>query len=179
MEPKSERPNNPLAIKTPCPKKWEELTGAGARRFCSECSLHVIDAAALREREARELVAQSPERVCMRLEYDSAGRLRFLDSPAEIGPPPPASRRHPLVRWAVSAAAGLLAACQGEVSRPAPPAGGEPAVGPSRMGEANTVELGDVALPPTPAEIMGKVGPAAPEGQRPPAEKDPAGTPEH
>jgi hypothetical protein len=177
--PANELPQpDPLAIRTPCPKKWEELSGGGAKRFCSECSLHVHDAAQLSEREARALVADAQERVCMRLEYDAAGRLRFRDTQRT-----PARARHPLVRWAVSAAAGLLAACNGNVTPPPGAVGGiqDPGSGPSRLGEATTVELGDVAVPqqpevmggvteqppevmgvvaPRPPEIMGKVGPA-------------------
>src|SRR5258707_5839749 len=89
----------PIQIRTPCSKRWEELVGDERRRFCCECSLHVHNSAELTQREAHALVSQAPGRVCMRIEFDAQGA--------------PVHRRSRLVRWAFSAGAALLAACQG------------------------------------------------------------------
>jgi len=125
---------HPIQIRKPCPKLWDDLQGDERRRFCSECSLHVLNAAELTRREAEELVAGAQGRVCMRIEYDPAGA--------------PVFRRSRLVRWAFTAGAALLAACQGG-REPAPAA--QPAEPPSRMGRVvSTQAMGDMAVPVTP-----------------------------
>ena len=166
MEPTHEHAAAPLQIRTPCPKRWDELTGDGRKRYCAACSLHVHNAAEMTAREARELVAVADSRVCMRIEYDSRGEPLFRDSKAAASP----AARSPagqLSRWLLSAAAGLLAACHGSVSAPATgdpegACGGE--VPPPEMGKVSTTVLGDVALPaPKPLEILGEaVAPQAP-----------------
>lgn len=159
-------PENPIAVRTPCPMKWQELAGSGPTRYCDQCSLHVHDAVQLPERTARAMVEEADGRVCMRLTYDERGRVLFADTPR-----PGAARRHPLRRWLASAAAGLLAACQGETA-PAPVDDPAPATPPENctqiLGETSVEELGDVAPPrptagevvPVRPEIMGKVAPA-------------------
>lgn len=169
-------PENPIAVRTPCPMKWQELNGSGPTRFCDQCSLHVHDAVQLPERTARAMIEEADGRVCMRLTYDERGRLLFADTPRPGTSHPGAPRRHPvqrhpLRRWLASAAAGLLAACQGETA-PAPVDGPAPATPPENctqvLGETS-VELGDVRPPPPTTgevepvhvEIMGKVAPAS------------------
>lgn len=153
-----------LEIQKPCPKTWSELAGDEQKRFCSECSLHVYNAAALSRREARELVASSSSRVCMRLQYDARGVPIFSDSTvgtsgdasAARAPQTQAARA---VHWALSAAAGLLAACHGSLPSSTTPStssgGNEP---PSKMGKVCSTELlGDVAMPtPTLRETLGE-----------------------
>jgi hypothetical protein len=158
----------PLQIHKPCPKIWDELVGDGKKRFCSECCLHVHNAAQLTQREARTLVSGASSRVCMRIEYDSAGSPIFRDSPelASNAPTPrPAAAR--LARWALSAAAGLLAACHGSLSTPvtSDPTAGQNGVEPaSKMGKVISTRMGDVAtpLPPRPATLGEAVVPVNP-----------------
>lgn len=154
----------PLQIQKACPKSWDELTGAGKQRFCSSCSLHVHDAVQLTQKEAEAIVSSATSRVCMRLQYDAAGQPIYSDTRADALPAArePQRARARLARWAVSAAAGLLAACNGGVSDPAPndPAGGtNGAQPPSKMGKVCAVEkLGDVAMPlPQGIERLGEV----------------------
>lgn len=157
------QPEVPLEIRKPCPKSWGELIGDGKQRFCDACSLHVHDAAQLTRDEASDLVASAGERVCMRIQYDPSGAPLFLDSePARS--PGASARKQPalrLVRWALSAAAGVLAACHGSVSTPAAedPATAGNGAPHSRMGQVCAPELlGDVAVPPTPVpELLGEV----------------------
>jgi hypothetical protein len=120
--------------------------GDERRRYCSECCLHVHNAAELTRREARTLVSAAPGRVCMRVEYDARGA--------------PLHRRSRLVRWAFAAGAALLAACQGgREPAPAP----QPAEPPSRMGRVVArQELGEVAVQPPvvrPSEVLGGAEP--------------------
>ena len=56
-----------LSITSPCPKRWEELTGEGTTRFCSSCELHVHDLSAMAREEAEALVEDKRtrgERLC-------------------------------------------------------------------------------------------------------------------
>lgn len=154
----------PLQIKTPCPKTWDQLSGDNAKRFCSECSLHVHNATALTRREALELVSNANERVCMRMELDSCGAPVYRDSrsklPGRVG------------RWALTTAAALLAACHrgasvGAGEAPTPNAG--TTQNSTVMGKVRQPEVvGDVAVPQAqPLEKLGEVA-APPQPQAPP-----------
>ena len=162
-----------LQIETPCPMSWGSLKGDDTKRYCSECSLFVHNASQLSRQDAQALVAGADSRVCMRFEYDAAGAPIFLDSQRAESASAlvQRSRTQQLARWALAAAAGVLAACSGNQSTPPPvaptadPNGGETT---SLMGRVCTMEvLGDVALPERP-ELMGEAV-AVPEPQPEPA----------
>ena len=169
----------PLGIKTPCPKTWDQLTGGESKRFCSECSLHVHNAAQLTRHEAQELVSKANQRVCMRMQLDPQGEPIFRDSkPAMVLPRIPFAAR--ATRWALATAAGLLAACHRSES-PNTRVGSAPNMGTTQtstiMGKvAPTERLGDVAIPqPEPPERLGEANyvaapepPVAPTGKTPP-----------
>jgi hypothetical protein len=166
-----------IHIKTPCPKTWDELSGDDAKRYCSECSLHVLNSVRLTRTQAHRLVATASERVCMRIELDASGAPVFLDSPRPAPVPVPVPIRRPrawavrAASWIFGAAAGLLAACQRSetlgraASSPPPPAADQSA---AKLGEvATTALLGDVACPPVaPPEVIGEV--SAPPPPEPP-----------
>jgi hypothetical protein len=161
----------PLRIQSPCPKRWEELFGAGSRRFCSECKLHVHDATQLTSTEARALVADATARVCMKMEYDASGAPVFRDSATRKGEEGRVMRA---ARWAMTAAAGVLAACQGgsstaSSSTPSSPAGVAPTT--TAMGKIAAPQLGGVEVPPPPRiEMLGEAvaidPPPAPPDER-------------
>ncbi len=159
----------PLQIKTACPKNWAELVGDEKKRFCSDCNLHVHNAARLTQVEASTLVAKSSSRVCMRIEYDASGAPLFRDSLPAVDVK---SRRvSRIARWALSAAAGLLAACNGSI---APPAATDPSTGtnggetPSKMGKVVSTVMGDVAVPePARLERLGEANVVNPLPQPP------------
>ena len=153
VEPSSQS-NAPLQIQKACPKSWAELTGDGKKRFCSECALHVHDGAQLTRVEAHALVVGASERVCMRLQYDASGAAIYSDSKPDQSKSARAPRKRSLriAHWALSAAAGLLAACHGSISTPAsndPTAGTNAPVPPSKMGKVCSTLIGDVAVPQT------------------------------
>ena len=153
------QPQVPLQIKTPCPKSWDQLSGGEAKRYCSECCLHVHNAAQLTRVEAEELVAKSSERVCMRMQFDESGAPLFRETPA------PERRRLRLAgratRWALATAAGLLAAChRSESVNPPVDSGRNPgsAQTTTKMGKVAGPELmGDVATPEPPRQLLGEV----------------------
>jgi len=149
---------HPIQIRTPCPKRWDDLQGDERKRFCSECSLHVHNSAALTRREAEALVAGAQERVCMRLECDPSGAPVFRET-----------RVAQLKRWALTAGTALLAACHGgRAPAPAPAPAAPPVTAPAPMGGVSAPEptmgkvyvpekLGDVAAPPRqPLETLGE-----------------------
>ncbi len=146
-------PESVLEIQKPCPKRWGELIGDEKRRFCSECSIHVHNATQLTREETRELIASAESRVCLRVEYDASGTPLFRERARDK-----AARA---ARWALSAAAGLLAACNGGLQSSAPESSGQlnGGAGPSPTGQAITTEkLGDFAVPQAPRiERLGEV----------------------
>jgi hypothetical protein len=157
-------PQPALRIQTPCPKRWDELAGSGARRFCGQCSLHVHDAAQLTRAEASALVANASERVCMRLTYAPDGRALFRDEPgAEKRPAPRPWRR--AAGWIATAVAGALAACTRNANQPVAPPHNTPTPPPVAtqvLGEMTTEELGDAGV------VVEKLGEVA-RPQQPPA----------
>lgn len=164
------QPQVPLQIKTPCPKSWDQLTGGEAKRYCSECCLHVHNAAQLTRVEATELVAKSSERVCMRMQLDESGAPIFRDTRVlERRKPTLAGRA---TRWALATAAGLLAAChRSESVNPTvdtgPNAGSAQIT--TKMGKVAGPELmGDVAAPQAPRQLLGEVH--VPSPPQPPPE---------
>lgn len=166
METHSNR--SELTIRTPCPKRWEELSGDGRKRFCSECSLYVHNSATMTRREAEALVAGATERVCMRIECDPTGAPVFRES-----------RTARLSRWVATAGAALLAACHGgQTTAPAAPPttsvevpsamGGVCAPEPTMGKVALPEKLGDVAAPPDQLrETLGEAVQAAPATPKP------------
>ena len=163
----------PLQIKTPCPKTWDQLSGGEAKRFCSECSLHVHNAAQLTRVEAQELVAKASERVCMRMQLDESGAPLFRDTPTRERPKLTLAGR--TTRWALATAAGLLAACHRSESVNSPVDSG-PNAGSAqtttKMGKVAAPEvMGDFTTPQPPRQMLGEV--QAPTPTQPPPESIP------
>lgn len=155
MSSSQDWPHDQLRIHTPCPRKWEELSGNGRKRFCDSCSLHVHDAAQMKREEAHRLVAESSSRVCMRIELDALGRPLYVDT----RPTPPSWSRR-IARWTLTAAAGLLAACYDCTTSGTDSGNGvDPTPQPSKLGQVSTTVLGDVAAPQppeVPLTVMGE-----------------------
>lgn len=141
-------------IQTACPKSWNELAGNGDKRFCAQCSLHVHDASRMTRTQAVAMVRESPTRVCMRMEYDSAGQPMFRPEPSAT------TWRERVARWTAAAAAGLLAACSGSNPTATDPSSttgelGSPQTQPGtathseKLGKVRMPieKLGDVAVP--------------------------------
>ena len=149
-----------VTVESPCSKRWQDLDGGDRRRFCGECSLHVVNLSALTSAEGQELLDghQAEERLCVSFSRRADGSLVTAE---RVG------LWRGLLRTAASIAFGLfplLAAC-----RPATETG-ETASGsnggPPDEGPAGCIELtGEVALPDpeathrieVPEAILGRV----------------------
>ncbi|MBL8859276.1 MAG: hypothetical protein JNL28_12270 [Planctomycetes bacterium] len=107
MSNEEREPKLQIRIERPCARTWEEFVGDDARRYCSQCSLHVVNGAALTQAEAVDLVQRGTGRVCMRLEIDATGTARFRDAASRLRPTLVARS----VRWLATASAAILAAC--------------------------------------------------------------------
>lgn len=67
-----------LHIAEPCRQSWAAMPGDAQRRFCEACGMHVHDLTNLAEAEAERLLARAGrERVCVRVEHDDEGAIRF------------------------------------------------------------------------------------------------------
>ena len=65
----------PLQIETPCPKRWENMTGDATRRFCEHCQLHVHNLSEMSDRERKRFVAESGGTACIAYELRPDGTM--------------------------------------------------------------------------------------------------------
>lgn len=68
-----------ISVDAPCPKRWAELEGDEARRYCSSCELHVTNLSALTREEGEAFLAGSDGRVCVTYVPDAEGRVTPVD----------------------------------------------------------------------------------------------------
>src|SRR5436309_571232 len=87
----------PLRIKTPCPKRWDDMRGDGKRRFCEHCQLHVHNLSAMSAHEREQFEASSGGLLCIAYELRNDGSM--------VTPARWPWMRRPLerARWAVAA----------------------------------------------------------------------------
>jgi hypothetical protein len=74
-------------IASPCPARWEEMTGNDRTRFCAQCGLHVHNIAAMTAGEAEALLARAAsgeDRVCARLYRRADGTVLTRDCPVGV-----------------------------------------------------------------------------------------------
>jgi hypothetical protein len=65
-----------VAVVGPCSKRWEELEGDGAKRYCETCELHVLDLSSLSRRRAETVLRERDGRLCVRyLIHPEEGRV--------------------------------------------------------------------------------------------------------
>jgi hypothetical protein len=67
-----------IDVPAPCPKKWDEMTGDDKTRFCGSCEKNIYNISAMTAKEARKLLFQSKEKLCIRIERDSDGKIQTL-----------------------------------------------------------------------------------------------------
>ena len=76
-----------LQVREPCSMQWDALQGAGPRRFCEQCELHVANTAGHTRDELETMLhdaARSGSRLCLRVERDASGRV-VTREPCEPG----------------------------------------------------------------------------------------------
>jgi hypothetical protein len=152
-----------VRIADPCHADWDAMRGDERARFCGACTRHVHDLSAMTDREARALLASTPN-VCVRYAVDADGRIRHV------------SRRVPrLVAFGVALLGAAPAFASGALATPPEPS--EPGLmervvrrvqeavgyGPTGVVSEGEVELrmGDIA-PPPPRMLMGAPVPQPP-----------------
>jgi len=70
-----------VRITTPCDVEWDALERRPRGRFCGQCQTLVTDLSAMSERDARALLAQTEQAVCLRYLHDATGQVHFADGP--------------------------------------------------------------------------------------------------
>jgi len=96
-----------LRIASPCPERWDEMTGDERARTCAKCNIPVHDIAALTSAEAEALLARrATERLCIRVTHRRDGSVITKDRP---------------VRWFVPPAEAASARVEGTDAIVAPP----------------------------------------------------------
>lgn len=65
-------------VPIPCDKSWDEMIGNDVLRLCLHCEKDIYNISAMTKKEAKKLLFQSKEKVCIRLERESDGRVKTL-----------------------------------------------------------------------------------------------------
>jgi hypothetical protein len=74
-----------IRIASPCDADWAEMAGDDRTRFCSSCSRHVYNIAAMTAQEASSLIAESEGRLCARIYRRGDGTVITADCPVGKG----------------------------------------------------------------------------------------------
>lgn len=74
-------PLNDIKIASPCKADWSEMAGDERRRFCGECKLNVYNLSGMTEPEAKNLLANSEGRLCVRFYRRADGTVLTKDCP--------------------------------------------------------------------------------------------------
>lgn len=67
-----------IDVPKPCDKSWDEMIGDDVSRFCKHCEKDIYNISAMTKQEAKKLLFQSKERVCIRMEREPDGRIKTL-----------------------------------------------------------------------------------------------------
>jgi hypothetical protein len=81
------QPSSPLdniRIASPCPARWEKMTGDDRVRFCAECSLHVYNLSGMSREEAESLMTSGEKRICIRGYQRADGTIIAGDCPVGL-----------------------------------------------------------------------------------------------
>lgn len=69
-----------IQIPEPCHADWEQMRGDDAKRFCDSCTKHVHNLSELTRDEAKTLLAEGGEHLCVQYAFDTDGEVMFRDS---------------------------------------------------------------------------------------------------
>jgi hypothetical protein len=98
-----------LIVSSPCPMKWEDLTGNDRIRFCGKCRLHVYNLAIMSREEVATIVGSTRGRLC--------GRLYVRGDRTATSRNCPEQRRRQIFRRIVAVAGVLLLGAFGWIFR--------------------------------------------------------------
>jgi hypothetical protein len=104
---------NDVVIRTPCGADWNSMDPRGSARFCGSCEKLVHDLSALSEPEARALLRDSREAVCVRYLHDASGEIWFSGGQKLVPVPHLTRGKHGLAAAALAAVPLLFQACGG------------------------------------------------------------------
>ncbi|EYF07667.1 hypothetical protein [Chondromyces apiculatus] len=77
-----------LHIADPCHEHWDAMTGTERQRHCEGCGKQVHALSQMTLGEVEQLLASAPPGICVRVEHDEAGRVRFRSEPHDPRDPP-------------------------------------------------------------------------------------------
>ena len=75
---------NKLRVASPCHIGWENMTGGERVRLCKTCNLNVYNITEMTSDEARRLITERDERICLRLYRRADGTLITRDCPVGL-----------------------------------------------------------------------------------------------
>lgn len=67
-----------IDVPKPCDKSWDEMIGDDVSRLCRHCEKDIYNISAMTHKEAKKLLFQSKEKVCIRMEREPDGRIKTL-----------------------------------------------------------------------------------------------------
>jgi hypothetical protein len=72
---------NALRIASPCPARWEDMTGDDRARFCRHCQKHVYNFSTMTATEVEQLVLAKEGNLCGRMYRRKDGTVLTADCP--------------------------------------------------------------------------------------------------
>jgi hypothetical protein len=75
---------NQLQIASPCPAKWEDMTGDDKVRFCSQCQKNVYNISKMTSVEAESLIKEKEGNLCARIFKRIDGTVLTQDCPVGV-----------------------------------------------------------------------------------------------
>ncbi|HKQ79802.1 MAG TPA: carboxypeptidase-like regulatory domain-containing protein [Blastocatellia bacterium] len=73
-----------IAVASPCPVAWDDMSGDERVRFCNQCNLNVYNISAMTKAEAESVISNTEGRVCARFYRRSDGRILTRDCPVGL-----------------------------------------------------------------------------------------------
>jgi hypothetical protein len=73
-----------IQIASPCPAKWEEMTGDDKIRFCSQCQKNVYNFSSMTPAEGEALIAEKEGKLCGRIFRRTDGTVLTQDCPVGL-----------------------------------------------------------------------------------------------
>ncbi len=95
-----------VSVASPCPARWEEMTGTDQARFCGECKKNVYNLSAMTRDQAEAFLSQA-ESPCVRFYQRTDGTIITSDCPVGIGRKRRRTLFASMAATAVAALAGL------------------------------------------------------------------------
>lgn len=102
-----------IDVPEPCPQSWETMQGDDKSRFCGSCEKDIYNLSEMTRSEAKKLILQSKESVCVRLEKDTHGKVKTLKKQLHQ-----ITRQVPIAAGVLSASLALAASADAQRKPP-------------------------------------------------------------